>query len=80
MFRNSRRFPRWDYLLDYQRGQAKVARDKGFAGLVMEGRDIGSVIFPEADVRLFLTAVSGDKGTTACGGGADRRGGRARPD
>src|SRR5690606_19224985 len=27
------------FLLDYQRGQAKVARARGFAGLVMEGRD-----------------------------------------
>ncbi|MGH8019521.1 MAG: (d)CMP kinase [Opitutaceae bacterium] len=44
------------FLLEYQRGQAKVARDAGFAGLVMEGRDIGSVIFPDADLRIFLEA------------------------
>lgn len=25
-------------------------------GVVMEGRDIGSVVFPEADVKIFLTA------------------------
>lgn len=43
-------------LLAYQRGQAGVARDAGFAGLVMEGRDIGSVIFPDADFRFFLHA------------------------
>jgi len=43
-------------LLAYQRGQADVARKKGFRGLVMEGRDIGSVIFPEADFRFFLHA------------------------
>jgi cytidylate kinase len=43
-------------LLAYQRGQAEVARQGGFAGLVMEGRDIGSVIFPEADFRFFLHA------------------------
>lgn len=43
-------------LLDYQRGQAEVARRQGFRGLVMEGRDIGSVIFPEADFRFFLSA------------------------
>jgi cytidylate kinase len=43
-------------LLAYQRGQARVARDHGFAGLVMEGRDIGSVIFPDADFRFFLQA------------------------
>lgn len=43
-------------LLAYQRGQAEVAREKGFAGLIMEGRDIGSVIFPKADFRFFLHA------------------------
>jgi cytidylate kinase len=43
-------------LLAYQRGQAQAARDGGFAGLVMEGRDIGTVIFPDADFRFFLHA------------------------
>jgi cytidylate kinase len=43
-------------LLAYQRGQADAARRGGFAGLVMEGRDIGSVIFPDADFRFFLHA------------------------
>ncbi len=43
-------------LLPYQRGQADAARKGGFAGLVMEGRDIGSVIFPDADFRFFLYA------------------------
>jgi len=43
-------------LLAYQRGQADVARAHGFCGLVMEGRDIGSVIFPDADFRFFLHA------------------------
>jgi cytidylate kinase len=43
-------------LLAYQRGQADAARAGGFAGLVMEGRDIGSVIFPDADLRFFLHA------------------------
>jgi len=43
-------------LLAYQRGQADVAREHGFRGLVMEGRDIGSVIFPQADFRFFLHA------------------------
>jgi cytidylate kinase len=44
------------FLLDFQRGQAEVARHHGFAGLIMEGRDIGSAIFPHADLKLFLTA------------------------
>jgi cytidylate kinase len=43
-------------LLGYQRGQADVARQHLFRGLVMEGRDIGSVIFPAADFRFFLHA------------------------
>lgn len=43
-------------LLDYQRSQAEVARAHGFRGLVMEGRDIGSKIFPDADFRFFLFA------------------------
>ena len=43
-------------LLQYQRGQADVARARGFRGLVMEGRDIGSVIFPDATFRFFLHA------------------------
>lgn len=43
-------------LLAYQREQARTARENGFAGLVMEGRDIGTVIFPDADFRFFLHA------------------------
>ncbi|MFZ9683452.1 MAG: (d)CMP kinase, partial [Cephaloticoccus sp.] len=43
-------------LLAYQRGQVDVAKTHGFSGLVMEGRDIGSVIFPDADFRFFLHA------------------------
>jgi cytidylate kinase len=43
-------------LLAYQRGLADEARKHGFAGLVMEGRDIGSVIFPNASLRFFLHA------------------------
>jgi cytidylate kinase len=43
-------------LLEYQRGQAEVAQSHGFRGLVMEGRDIGSVIFPQAEFRFFLHA------------------------
>jgi len=44
------------FLFEYQRRQAEFARARGFAGVVMEGRDIGSVIFPDAPLRLFLTA------------------------
>jgi cytidylate kinase len=43
-------------LLDYQRSQADTGRRHGFRGLVMEGRDIGSKIFPDADLKFFLFA------------------------
>jgi cytidylate kinase len=39
--------------------EALVARQKAFAqapGLVADGRDMGTVIFPEADLKVFLTA------------------------
>jgi len=48
-------------LLGYQRGQADTARGGGFRGLVMEGRDIGSVIFPGADFRFFLHAEPSER-------------------
>ncbi len=44
------------FLMEYQRGEATVAATHGFSGLIMEGRDIGSVIFPEATYRFFLQA------------------------
>ena len=44
------------FLFEYQRNQAAIAREYDFAGLIMEGRDIGSVIFPDADFRFFLHA------------------------
>jgi GTP-binding protein len=34
-------------------------RALGAAGCVMEGRDIGTVVFPDADVKIFLSAVPG---------------------
>ena len=45
-----------NFLKGYQRSMASYAREHGFSGLIMEGRDIGSVIFPDADVRIFLDA------------------------
>jgi cytidylate kinase len=44
------------FLLGHQRAQAVAARAGGFAGVVMEGRDIGSVVMPDAEVRIFLEA------------------------
>lgn len=44
------------FLFNYQRSQAELAQQNGFAGLIMEGRDIGTVIFPDATLRIFLEA------------------------
>lgn len=38
------------FLLDFQRSFAKQNR------ILMDGRDIGTVVLPEADVKIFLTA------------------------
>lgn len=43
------------YLLDMQRDMAKQ-RD-----VIMDGRDIGTVVLPEADVKIFLTASAEDR-------------------
>ena len=40
------------FLLDYQR---KLARENS---VVMDGRDIGTVVLPDAEVKIFLTASS----------------------
>lgn len=40
----------------YQKAQVDVARHSGFAGIVMDGRDIGTVILPDADLKIFLKA------------------------
>lgn len=58
-------------LLAYQRSQAGVAREHGFNGLVMEGRDIGSVIFPDADFRFFLHADPVERARRRAGQGQD---------
>ena len=39
------------FLLDYQR---RLARE---SSVVMDGRDIGTVVLPQADVKIFLTAA-----------------------
>jgi len=40
-----------DFLLDFQRRQAREH------DVVMDGRDIGTVVLPDADVKIFLTAA-----------------------
>ncbi len=46
-------------LLDVQREAARKAREQG--GAVVEGRDIGSVVFPDADLKVFLTASAQER-------------------
>lgn len=43
-------------LKTFQREEVARARRAGFRGVVMEGRDIGTVILPDADLKIFLTA------------------------
>lgn len=44
-----------DFLLEYQRNFAKTP-PAGVAGVVLDGRDIGTVVCPDADIKLFVTA------------------------
>ncbi|MCC6890539.1 MAG: (d)CMP kinase [Hyphomicrobiales bacterium] len=39
-------------LLDFQRGFGRTS-----PGAVLDGRDIGTVVFPDADVKIFVTAA-----------------------
>ena len=43
------------YLLDLQR---EMGREKG---VVFEGRDMGTVVFPDADIKFFLSASIGKR-------------------
>jgi cytidylate kinase len=45
----------------YQRQQVDLARENGFKGIVMDGRDIGTVILPDADLKIFLFADPGTR-------------------
>jgi cytidylate kinase len=45
-----------DELLAYQRNFARAK-----SGAVLDGRDIGTVICPDADVKLFVTATAGER-------------------
>ncbi len=58
-------------LLDFQRA---FGRERG---AVLDGRDIGTVVFPEAPVKLFVTAsVAGTRAPALPGTARPRRGGR----
>jgi cytidylate kinase len=44
------------FVLGYQRNLVDLASQKGYKGIIMEGRDIGSVVLPHADLKFFLYA------------------------
>ncbi len=47
----------------------------GRGGIVVEGRDIGAVVAPDADLKVFLTAASGERAArrhAETGGSADQ--------
>ena len=44
-----------DFLLEMQR---RMAREYN---VIMDGRDIGTVVLPDADVKIFLTATAEDR-------------------
>src|SRR5712692_7290717 len=45
-----------------RRAMVKRQRELGMRGAVMNGRDIGTVVFPNADVKFFLDAVIEERG------------------
>jgi cytidylate kinase len=45
-----------DFLLCYQRSLINFAQNNHFKGMIVEGRDIGSVVFPNATLKVFLEA------------------------
>ena len=44
-----------------RRAMVKRQRELGQRGAVMNGRDIGTVVFPEADIKFFLTASPAER-------------------
>lgn len=48
-----------EILLRVQRDAARRAREGG--GAVVEGRDIGTVVLPDAELKIFLSASSGER-------------------
>jgi CMP/dCMP kinase len=44
-----------------RRAMVKQQRELGQRGAVMNGRDIGTVVFPDADIKFFLDASVGER-------------------
>ena len=58
--------------------QRALGRD---GGVVVEGRDIGTVVFPDAEAKFFLEAAPRERAPAALAGASrERRRGRARRD
>lgn len=49
-----------ELLVERQRGEVAAAVAAG-AGIVVEGRDIGTVVLPDADLKVFLTASEAER-------------------
>ena len=48
---------------EVRRAMVARQREMGERGAVLNGRDIGTVVFPDADVKFFLTAVPQERAT-----------------
>jgi cytidylate kinase len=46
---------------EVRRAMVDRQREMGRRGAVLNGRDIGTVVFPDADVKFFLTAVAEER-------------------
>jgi len=46
---------------DVRRAMVDRQREMGRRGAVLNGRDIGTVVFPDADIKFFLTAVAEER-------------------
>ncbi len=46
---------------EVRRAMVRRQREMGERGAVLNGRDIGTVVFPDADVKFFLTAVPDER-------------------
>ena len=66
--------PLREVLLPVQRAAAEKARARG--GAVVEGRDIGTVVLPDAELKVYLSAARRRAGAQA--GISDGQGGGAR--
>lgn len=67
-----------DQLVRSQRALVARAREEG-TGVVMEGRDIGTVVLPDADLKVYLTADADARAERRAREEAERAGESAGP-